>query len=597
MAVTFLGVLAAALVLGTVLGRCAPARQPAERWTLRLLLGLAAAAVVALLAGQASLVGAQGVLAVVAVGAALWCWRLPERVRSVPPEPPLNGLEGAAMGAAALALGLALLHALAPVTGWDAAVAHAALPEEYARTGHIYAHAGNVYSAYPHLVHSLAALTYAAGGERAAGLLAWTWSVGACAAAYCLGARLGGRTAGCITAALLATAPIFADQAGVPGVDLPFAALSTAALAAVLAWQDTRARGWLMAAGLLAGSACGVRHTGLVVCALLLAGPWFWRWPVPWRAQLTLAFGMALAAAPWLGRTGWVTGNPVYPFLLDWFGPGPMPHIAIGGVGQHETTAALTLWQALRFPYDIVMRPQDFDGPLASPGGAVLILGVPALLYGTRRAWQLAAFSAAGGAVFFVFQQLARYLLPFFVPMLAVAATAPQRLGRLRPLAIGVLVCGWLFGLALMGAAVHFKVPAALGLEAREDYLARRVERYGMFAYANEHCTGAGAILSFDQRAYYLVPRAYVNHWGLLSLRGQPLARQVDWLRAQGIGYVLVPVDYVRTSGRLARELGPLVQQWLFDRDHFERVQTLELPTGAGGFERVEVLRVRGAPQ
>ena len=72
--------------------------------------------------------------------------------------------------------------------------------------------------------------------------------------------------------AILATAPIFMDQAGGVGIDLPFTAFIVLALAALATWRDTQLNRWLLIAALLAGSACGIRHTGVLTSVLLGVG-------------------------------------------------------------------------------------------------------------------------------------------------------------------------------------------------------------------------------------------------------------------------------------------------------------------------------------
>ena len=128
-----------------------------------------------------------------------------------------------------LATALTLRSVLAPVTSWDAGVAHLALPSDYARADRIAFLEGNVYSAYPHLMHSLFAYVFSESGETPVALTSWLFGVLACLSVYCLGRRADGRETGFIGAAIFSTSPLFFSQAGPVLVDVASAALPAAA--------------------------------------------------------------------------------------------------------------------------------------------------------------------------------------------------------------------------------------------------------------------------------------------------------------------------------------------------------------------------------
>ncbi len=564
-----------------ILGRLRIA-DAVERGGYRLLAGLAAVAAVALTAGSYSLALAQYLLAGVAIAvvirailrsrrgeASAWNVGLPHD---------LNRVEAGAMAALAAAGALTFVGAAAPVTGWDATVAHLALPSDYAREGRIYLHPGNVYSGYPQFVHALYAVTFYGSGHG--------------------GRRVGTRQTGIVAAAILATAPIYMDQAAGVGIDLPFVAYSTAALAALMAWKDEQDSRWLVLAGILAGASCGIRHTGFLICVLLALGLLAARPSAAVRTLVSFGAAALIAAGPWFLRTWILVGNPVFPFFLSWFPDSPIDHIAITTPGDHESIArssGVGILSFLRFPWDIIMRPQLFDGWNKSPGGLVLILGIPGLVVGTARVRMLGAFSIAGGAVFYFFQRLARYLLPFFAPMMVVAALAVERISRGRRVVIAILMFSFAYGLALHAAAVHFKVKVVIGLETKTDYLTSRVERYAAFVYANEHLNDGGMILTIDQRSYFIDGPSYQNHWSLKKIAGWPLDEQVAWLKAQGIRYVMIPGDFVEESGALSGDIAAMLADWQRHPSHFEGIGApLILPRPRGsGVEEVAFYAVR----
>lgn len=596
---SFVIVIAAAAVMGAACSRRLNLGMGLETGVCAFLLGICGCAWGALAVGSFSLGWAQVLLAGVALaglygGLSAYARRNSSTPASEKVQEPLAFVDYASLAAVGIALLLALIGALAPVTSWDATVAHIALPADYARAGHLYLEEGNVYSGYPQFMHVLYAAAFFRGGEKPVTLLNWTMALTACWAIYALGARAFNKRTGRIAAAILAAAPIFMDQAGGVSIDLAFTALTLAALTAMMVWQDTRAWQWLSVSALLAGSSCGVRHTGYLVCVLL--GIWVLLNASGQRPKAAALFcGVAaLAAGPWMIRSAILVGNPVFPFLSEWFPSHSMPHIAITGLGMHESVAQTggnNLFALLRFPWDIVMRPGLYDGWSKSPGGLVLALGVPGLFIAGRRARQLGAYSIAGGVCFFFFQRLARYILPFFAPMMVVAAAAAVQSPRCKRGIAVLLLISFAYGLALHGAAVHFKIPVVLGMETREEYLTRRVERYGAFQYANEHLNTGGVILTVDQRSYYLDAPAYQNHWGMKRLCELPFDQQLAWLREHKIKYVIIPGTFLRESGAL-KDVESLLNQWRAD-SHFHLLEELTLPRIKGaGQERVDFYEI-----
>ncbi len=594
----FILILAASALIGRYLLRTFSLGNFLEVWAWATLTGLCCCAVVAMFLGSYSLLYVQLLFAaLVLVG--LGCFfsagkkSVPVRPSPMQEDIPLSVFEWICVGATCGALFFALLSALAPITGWDATVAHIALPAAYARAGRIVTEPGNVYSGYPHLLHALYAVAYYPGHELPVTLLNWSLGAMACVVVFSLGRCVGGRRCGCIASALFATAPIFMDQVGSVSIDVGFAALATAALAALLSWSDSRKWGWLALSAFLAGSSCGVRHTGYLIVLLLAIGVLFTASSKRILSVFFFSLTALLAASPWLLRSAIVAHNPLFPFLLSWFPSDVIPHISITEVGGHESvtkTGGMSFWALLRFPYDIIMRPHLYDGWSKSPGGMVLVLGVPGLLYGGARVRRLGVYSVTGGVFFFYFQRFARYLLPFFIPMMVAAAVTEQRIKPLRKWIIAVLVCVFAYGLVLDIASVHFKLPVLLGRETRADYLERRVERYEMFSFANEYLKDGWRVLTVDQRSYFLDMPSFQNHWAMKELAHTPYEAQLQWLQDNELRYILLPVSYIQESGALSESLWPMLNAWRSDRMHFRCLKKMQLVRPAN--ETLEMVEI-----
>lgn len=491
---------------------------------------------------------------------------------------------------------LAFFNAVTPVTQWDACVAHISLPQFYHQQKSLAAWEGNEYSGYPQLIHILYALLFD-DSSRLIGCVSLLFAMLAISAVYQLAARLAPESerqrCGLVAAAMLATAPIFIDQAGVPSIDMPFLAFTLTAMVLILAWRDGGPDLYILLAGVIAGSSCGIRHTGYLVCVLLAVGV-----VIASRSERGYFFTLftipaILGALPWMMRTAYYTGNPFFPFFVEWF-PSTFPHDQITHLAGHSTVREVGLLSMLRFPWDIIMRPHEYDGWTKSPGALVLLLGVPGLIVaGTRARW-VGAFSIAGGACFYFFQRLARYMLPFFGPMMAVAAVASVRLKPLRTAITILLVVFFVYGLALEFAAVHFKIPG-VRVDNDQEYLQKRVERYEAFEWLNENLPQDACVLTLDPRSYYIKRRAYQNPAAIRALCNLSPLEQTAWMKKQGIGWIFVPISYIMESSEHAKStFGALAQTWHDHPKLFQLVKKMDLPRKGGkGVERVEIYRVR----
>lgn len=588
--------------LGRWIGRALRLPNSRAGWLYAWVLGLCGCAILTAAAGAVSIEAAFWLLAVIAVSGIVqagWEWKRATRTGLAEYEREHAALRRLAMAALVTAFSCAFVSSLAPLTSWDAATAHLSLPKDYVREGRMLLIEGNAYSAYPHLIHTLFTLTFFHGGETGAQLLNLLLGAAACGFLYILARRLAGPSAGWIAAATLACAPIFMDQAGAASLDLAFGGFITGALAALLAAyakvDDSRRLNprWIIAAALLAGSACGIRHTGYLTALLLNIGVLVFSKGNRWRDSLTFTTFTLLAAAPWLLRSAVLTGNPVYPFMTQWFPNGGVADLDVTAVGVHESLQLKGLSGLLQLPWTLVMQPDRFDGWTKSPGPLVLALGVPGIFFAGRDARRLAFFAIAGGLCLYFFRQYARYYLPFFIPMMAVAAAMAVSPRMPRRLTLFLLAIAYAYGLVLAGAAIHFKLPVVLGMESRNDYLLRRVERYPAFQWANENIPHDETILTLDMRSYYFDGRSYQNREALQLLTDLPIEAQMDWLQKRGIRYVFFPDAYIAESPGFAEHgLTAMFDGWRRDA-RFEQIQQFDLAQPrADGVERVEIYAV-----
>jgi hypothetical protein len=607
--------LAAAAALGRLAGRILPMGAGVEGWVFRLASGLSGSAVLVLVVGAHSLLAAQVTLFGTALAGAAFkavgrvgkrSERLegggisePEHVSGARP----GIFEWACFAVTALGLAMAFFAAWAPASDPSSTGGTLLLAKGHALAGDMKLQPQLPGSGDPPLMTALYAAAFYGSGERPAVLLAWVMGLLACAAAYALGRRMAGARAGAAAAAVFACMPVFFDQASTTSAGLAQALFVVAALAAVLAWIDEGDSGRLALAGWMAGSSVGVSHACAPFALLLpmvmvfgagagLAGSGR---GARLRGAMVLALATALAAAPFLLRTWLVTGDPVYPWFQSVF-PAKVhayPYVAAVTADPAFARDGFRWVEFLRYPWDVIMRPLRFGGWTHSPGGLLLALGVPGLLYGGRRAWMTALPAVAGGAALWFTHRGALAALPYFALMTAVCGVAVMRLPRWRG-AVGVaLLTGCLFGLVLHAVRLRDQAPVLLGQETRDAYLARRAPRHGAWAAINSRAARVeGArVLVLDGSAYFADAPVCANNNGLRVVAQMQGEEQLKWLQGQGVGLIVVPGDLLREDSPLFPEVRAMIAFWKSNSAVFPAVEHIDLPrVAAKGVERVEVL-------
>lgn len=217
----------------------------------------------------------------------------------------LNGYGALGAGVAAYWAFHLIVVSLAPPVSWDVRAYHLALPELYLRNGRLVEVPWLMHSHWPHLMEVLYAFPLAAGRDGAAALL----HAGACAA-LAAGAFLAG---GWPALLLLLGQPAFLRVGPAAHADGACALLLFAAAAGLTRWEETKADGWLAAAGYLAGSSAAAKLFGG-------AGAAVWTLYLAWRTRRAREAALfagcaAIAVGPWLLRTYLSTGDPLWPLL------------------------------------------------------------------------------------------------------------------------------------------------------------------------------------------------------------------------------------------------------------------------------------------
>ena len=267
------------------------------------------------------------------------------------------------------------LVALYPPLGFDQTLYHLPAARAFAVTGGVPFLPALRYPIFPQLAEVLNAVVLLCAGDVATQLVSWT-AMAAAVALVCVWAReLSSPAGGWVAAATLAGSPIAFYLASTGYVEPMLSLLALAALYTAARGSTERHMGWVVASGIMAGSAAGTKYLGLYflpAAAALLVSTDDWR--------LTLrrlsVFGVAALAAlaPSYGRLIAHTGNPLFPFYPELFGSSPWAaQEFLGARGVERLTGAATLLWDVAFRRQLVGAMPPFSPAFAFALPIVLV--------------------------------------------------------------------------------------------------------------------------------------------------------------------------------------------------------------------------------
>lgn len=275
--------------------------------------------------------------------------------------------------------------------------------------------------------------------------------------------------------------------------------------------------------GALAGAAVAVKPTGGGVLAvpLLLYASEAWGDRSRWKQMikpLALSLLVALAVCiPFYIRPWLATGNPLYPYLCEWFSnePGRIEmsryHHDIGGSAFGVKTAV----GFISAPVMLAFQSRTYDGYFGWPLLVLIVLAALALGCAARKQVHLtvlwpAAVSVSLYLFWFATAQQARFAVPAFLAFSVVAAEGLRLIrGRWRLLVIAALVLAASANVPGRAGFYWYSWLALVGEVSRLDHLNAATEgRHlpAVEAVAARTPPDAKIMLLFEHRSLY-IPR------------------------------------------------------------------------------------------
>lgn len=432
-----------------------------------------------------------------------------------------------------------LVGVLVPSTtlDWDSLAYHLAVPKLWLQAGQIDYIQGIHHSNFPFAVGNLYLYGLSWGGESGAKAFSWLFlAYGICAVAGLVN-RVHGK-GGEWAALALAASPVVLWEAGTAYIDVAhglFGGLGLWYLAEAV-WRRTReeeAAPWWILGGLGLGLAAGSKLTGLQMLAaagLVAAIFGLKHARLTWRPAAGAMLLALVLAAPWLGKSSVMTGNPVFPFFYEVFGGRDWDQWRADvyrneqqtfGVGRTESGRDWS--QVGHAVLGLAYQPGRYVNPGQQVGAGFPTGAVGALAMITLVVWGLAGLRgrpqlgreamvlAACGVLllmWFVLSQQSRYLTLMVVPSCLLFGAALAHLSSARLLqgvaalqAIAVAVMLWVFQTAN-------QLPVALGQVPVQEFRERSIAFAPAAAAINQN-EAVKKVALYDEVFGFLLDRPY----------------------------------------------------------------------------------------
>lgn len=519
-------------------------------------------------------------------------------------EPPSARLAFAVALVVLLAMGGSLAGALVPPTAGDALCYHLDLPKRFLADGQISCLPFNDNATFPLLSEMWYAWALAVDGEVAAQLIHWEMGLLFALASVLLASPILGRTWAVVVGAVVLLVPGVTNQMTAPLNDVALAAMTTLALAAwwraVIEEESPR---WLIAAGIAAGAAMGIKYVailffaalGLVWLALLMRRAEY-RGRFLKQASAIAAVSI-LVGGVWYARAFWHRGNPVYPFFQSQIAADAESLDSKKPLGRHPAALAASPWL-------VTVEPERFGGR-GHQLGLVFLVMIPgiAVVRRLRGLGILLGLAAVYWCGWFYLRQNVRFLFPILAPLACGAVWTWSELRRAPPFpraVIGAILAGSVgLGVLLPLARCRDSWRVPFGLESREHYLSRCEPSYPIAMAANQVLDGRSHVLTEDYRTFYFTPQmtresVFRRETGY-DLQIDSPGRLSATLRANGFSYVLLaetcnaPTDRAPDDNILTRLVA---SEWQKNPEAYRLLAENRFPMADGSTRRFRLLAI-----
>lgn len=413
-----------------------------------------------------------------------------------------------------------LFASFSPVVQQDALVYHVALPKIYLINHGITYVPYNVFSTWPANTEMLFLLGLLISGESLSQLFCFSIGLVFLLTLFSFGKRFFSKTVGYLSVVSYLLIPWFIIIMSQPWVDNNLALYAILGIYAFLIWMEKKRGEWLYLSAICCGFAGAIKFQGLFfVLAFFIGFLLTVKRDAVWRGSLLYCvIAMGFVVLPWYIRSWILTGNPIFPFLYDFFGGKNWNDYSNLCYGNYHAWGCFRGVRSLR---EFVTMSRRFFYSCRDPQNTFVffIFVVPGLL--SFKTWNKTAkylfFIAVAQYMFIIIASAQmRFLLPCFALLSIIVAYIITRLWA-RDVLLKVVIVLSLTVSIFIGLLRTYRIneePFFTGLgvlnpqECRKTYKIDLV--YELCQWTNKNVPKGSKILLWSFKGGYFLDNEYV---------------------------------------------------------------------------------------
>ncbi|MDQ1318000.1 MAG: 2 protein [Candidatus Poribacteria bacterium] len=457
---------------------------------------------------------------------------------------------------------LSLLNALAPPSDFDSLMYHLAIPKIWIQNHRIIYIPYIFQSEYHLTIETLYTLGMVLTNDISACLVIWMLSILFLLTIFSFCQRYFSIKVGILASGALCCTPLYSAISTRSMVDIPVGYFAFLGLYALFMYMEKNDYKTLTLIGITTGLAVAIKHTGLVITALLFITIIILNIKrngfrmVSFKHVILFGIIILLISAPWYIKSFINTGK----FITSSVDVSS----AAGISGNQGIIANFTILNILEKIQKIVINflrfisidmlfHRSLSKTLWGVGPFILAFVPLALVKGMDKTIKLILIYSISGLFLFSIlshQHHVRFALPMFASLSVIGAYSVfGLLEKYKPLVrfIQIIILAiFLLNIIPLAKYTLNALPVVIGSETKEHYLNRVIRLYDVVEYANNNIGNDVKILSMDLRVYYF-DKPYATIYTIIDVyKSKPDLLQR--LRTENITHLLCNENYSNTG-------------------------------------------------
>jgi len=418
-----------------------------------------------------------------------------------------------------LSLLMTLIGAVAPAKGNDALVYHLSDAKYFAQNHLVTFIPYTSTSIWPYFMQMFFTLAMLFDNPLLAKLFHFLMALLGGLAIYSLGRRYINKEVAILATAIFYLTPGVFTQATYAYIDIGWAFYTFMGFYAIMLWDFSSERRWLVLAGVMCGIAADTKYIGLItpvtVGLVLIIKGFLQKEKYKELARNFALFSIIVVIIifPYYIRPFLYTGNPFYPFYVKYIAES-------GWYGQSGFDFGMkkTLLNFIISPWYLTYYPGKTFGGNESQLGPIFLAFLPALLFLRKKGKPILLISIFAGIFYFFWFfkfPAARYILPI-IPFLALLSGYFVWAMDNRSKYFGYLI-KTVFSIFLVlnfGLCIYYnREELAFFLKGAnvEDYLAKQDRSSKIFQYINKNTPPTSKILLVNEIRNFYLDRGHIR--------------------------------------------------------------------------------------